>query len=225
VIAKLYPDPYTSVMTANASLKDETKRVLFKEPEGEEERAGIVSSTEQALPATSLASDDDQKYVLPDCKVPPPSELEPVETFVKNAIRSKHEESPDPAHAQGYRAIIDSIRRPQDPSMVRSVFISLRTADDGSVLTMVATNPKIHAQLIHVIFRFISVSYTNEPKDWDKEEHRRWNENTKIYKEMNLMDSHLHLILALVSAKSAHLIPGMKAVWRQIKVKSLDKAM
>lgn len=220
-------------MTATLSHEDSTKRVLFQETDDEETPAGpardendesasadfTLQSTKQGVSLDSLS---ENKYSLSDCRLPPLSELEPVEIFVMNAVKSKLEESPDPAHVQGYKAIIDSLRRPTDPNMIRNVLISLRTAGNGTILTMIATNPTIHAQLIHVIFRFFPGG-PPKPLKSDEAEMERFEQNSKIYNQMNVMDAHLHFMLALVSAKSSHLIPAMTAVWRMLAMHSTLK--
>jgi RNA polymerase I-specific transcription initiation factor RRN3 len=222
-------------MTAALSKEDNTKRVLFSGVEEEtpsnprKEEVAETSTIESALKSTqqglSLDSLSQDKYLLPQCQLPPLSELEPVETFVMNAIKSKHEESPDPAHVQGYKAIIDLLRRPTDPDMIRNVLISLRTAGNGTVLTMIATNPIVHAQLIHVVFRFFPGGPPKPPKH-DEEENKKFEENIQIYNQLHVMDAHLHLMLALVSAKSAHLIPATTAVWKMLAMHAtLQEAM
>eukprot|EP00980_Cylindrotheca_fusiformis_P008889 scaffold1900_cov123-Cylindrotheca_fusiformis.AAC.15 len=212
-------------MTASLSNDDTTKRVLFRDfdeddgtfpnPSSEEGdgTSSEVSPSKSPRHELALDSKSHEKYALPQCQLPPLSELEPVEVFVMNAINSKLEASPDPAHVQGYKALVDSIRRPTDPNMIRNVLISLRTAGNGTVLTSIATNPTVHAQLIHVIFRFSPMGPQAAPKG-DEEAMKRHEANAKIYSQMHVMDAHLHFMLALVSAKAAHLIPVMTAVWR-----------
>lgn len=176
----------------------------------------ITSTTAvQEFPKTPLSNDI---YTLPKCVLPPLSELEPIETFVMNAVRSMHQENPEPAHVQGYRAIIDTLKRPTDTSMIRNVLISLRTAGNGVVLSSIASEPVKHAQLIHVIFRFNSVRppRVKGPPGVAEDEKTREEETIKIYKEMHVMDAHLHLMLALVSAKPTHAISIMKNVWKML---------
>ncbi|KAL3944086.1 MAG: hypothetical protein SGBAC_001817 [Bacillariaceae sp.] len=223
-------------MTAALSSIDATKRLPLGTPQDEHETTskliaslvdgdssngahGFTTERQRASPNEKhpLLQSSDVDYTLPQCTLPPLSQLQPVETFVWNAIKSRHDESPEAAHVQGYKAIIDSLKRPTDPNMIRNVLISFRTAGSGSVLTMIATNSTIHAQLVHVVLRLNS---TNPPKppnaddDDDETAMKQFEEMNKTYKKMHLLDAHLHFMLALVSAKSAHLIPVMTTVWR-----------
>ena len=224
-------------MTAVLASEDETRRVLFASPEDELETtsalpSSIVDGAEPSRGANALSAQEktspkeknplsqssDVNYEFPRCSLPPLSQLAPVETFVLNAIKSRHEENPEAAHVQGYKAIIDSLRRPTDPNMIRSVLISFRTAGSGSALTMIATNPAIHAQLVHVVLRLNSTNPPKPPNSADDATLKQFEDMSKIYREMHLLDAHLHFMLALVSAKSAHLIPVMTTVWKMLSM-------
>jgi hypothetical protein len=149
-------------------------------------------------------------FTMRKCTMPPRLELEPIETFVLNAIQSQHTDDPDPAHEQGYKAIIDALKRPVDPAMLRMVLIALRTAGNGSVLNQLTADAGRHAQLIHWIFRFNSAFDPNTPEDQDKEPH------FPGYMDGSLLDAHLHLVLAMVSARTVNLVPALTAVWRML---------
>lgn len=207
-------------MTATVSTEDVTQTSISSKQQQQQ-----VESPTSAIGTTSKTTDlkipqtpiSNETYTLPKCILPPLSELEPIETFVLNAVRAMHEENPEPAHLQGYRAIIDTLRRPNDSSMIRNVLISLRTAGNGTVLTLIAGDATKHAQLIHVIFRFNSVRPPKaNTKEEGTEEKAREEEKIKVYKEMHVMDAHLHLMLALVSAKPTHTNSIMKNVWKML---------
>ena len=83
---------------------------------------------------------------------------------------------------------------------------------------MIATNPTLHAQLVHVVLRFNSTNPPKLPNTPDEAAVKQFEENLQIYKEMHLLDAHLHFMLALVSAKSAHLIPVMTTVWKMLSM-------
>lgn len=151
-----------------------------------------------------------QDYTLPRCPVPPQSELQPIETFVMNAIQSQHNDAVEPSHAQGYRAIIDGLKRPVDPPMLRLVLIALRTAGNGSALNLITTHSATHAQLVHCLFRF---NPTLRPKIPDDEESERL---CASYYDGSLLDAHLHLILAMVSARTVNLVPALTSVWKML---------
>ena len=131
-------------MTAVLASEDETRRVLFGSPEDDPETtsalstslvdgepatrgesANALSALEQSSPNEPIPVSQSSQvdYDLPQCSLPPLSQLQPVETFVLNAIKSRHDEAPEAAHVQGYKAIIDTIRKPIDPNMIRSVLI------------------------------------------------------------------------------------------------------
>jgi len=158
--------------------------------------------------------------------MPSPTELQPIEIFVLNAIRSKHviDTPADPTHEQGYRAIMDALKRPVDPPMLRLVLIALRTAGNGTVLNLLTTNGLIHAQLIHWIFRFNSSLSPKLPENDDNNNNNNNNsdendENQQlmaVIKDGSLLDAHLNLILAMVSAHTVNLIPALTAVWRMV---------
>ena len=152
-------------------------------------------------------------YTLPRCVMPPLSELQPIETFVMNAIQSQHNEAAatiDPSHAQGYRAIIDGLKRPVDPPMLRLVLIALRTAGNGTALNLITTHSTIHAQLVHWIFRFNPTLRPKIPRDEESES------LCAVFHDGSLLDAHLHLILAMVSARTVNLVPALTCVWKML---------
>ena len=155
-------------------------------------------------------SEKDCSYRLPKCVMPPPSELVPIETFVMNAVHSKHSESPHPSHAQGYRAILDALKRASDPPMLRMILISLRTAGNGRVLNLLAKESNVHAQLVHWIFRLNAAVRPELPED------EKGEQLCSVFYDGSLLDAHLHLILAMVSARTVNLVPALTAVWKML---------
>jgi RNA polymerase I-specific transcription initiation factor RRN3 len=151
-----------------------------------------------------------ESFVLPKCYLPPPSELEPIETFVSNAIQSQHDETADPAFGQGYRAIADALRRPEDPAMLRMIITALRTAGKGSTLYQMTSSHK-HAMLTHLIFKFNSFDIPKRLKEADEQ-------FLKPFTDYSMADAHFQLILALISAKSVNVVPAMTAVWKMLAV-------
>ena len=158
----------------------------------------------------------DVSYTLPKLELPPQSNLEPIETFVMNAIQSQYEEKPNPAYKQGYRAICDALRRPIDPPMVHKVLIALRTAGSGRALNLLTSHPVKHAHLTHLIMRFVSTKPPNGFRDFVQGEGNDVEELIKVYEDCSILDAHLHLILALVSAKSVNLVPALNAIWKML---------
>ena len=41
-------------------------------------------------------------------------------------------------------------------------------------------------------------------------------DNEETIQDTHLLDSHLHLILAIVSARTVHLVPALTAVWKML---------
>ncbi len=173
--------------------------------------------TSMLTPDQALAQKNDsgffgvkKDYSLPRCLMPPPSELQPIETFVMNAIQSQHSEAADPTHLQGYRAIIEGLKRHIDPPLLRMVLIALRTAGNGSALNLITTHSTTHAQLVHWIFRFNPTLRPKIPRD---EEHENL---CTVFYDGSLLDAHLHLILAMVSARTVNLVPALTSVWKML---------
>jgi hypothetical protein len=156
-------------------------------------RKGLVS------PATVSLEAMDSRFVLPKCPLPPHDEFHPVETFVANAVASRESEQES---TQAYRAILDCLRNRKDPPMLRKVLLALGTT--GSTLYQLTSSSKRHAHLLHLLFRLDPFLPCEQ-------------QNDKLQDpilDYSLADAHLHLILALVSANSVFLTPGMNALWR-----------
>lgn len=200
-------------------------------PEGhgslqDKEEQDIDTVTRIHLPADDAQSPSSKsptdKYSLPKCVIPPPSQLQPIETFVTNAIQSQHQESPDPNHVKGYRGIIEALRKPSDPAMLRLVLISLCTADHGSVLNNLASHPTTHAELTHWIFRFDSTrpmiqNFPQQSSNTDDTQNATVAEEiNQLYSNGSMLDAHLHLIVALVSARTVNLSAALSAVWKML---------
>lgn len=175
-------------------------------PDGITKFPPTIVTPDQALAAKQ------EYYTLPKCVMPSPSELQPIETFVMNAIQSQHNEAAaiDPSHAQGYRAIIEGLKRPVDPPMLRLVLIALRTAGNGTALNLITTHSTIHAQLVHWLFRFNPTLRPKIPRDEESES------LCATFYDGSLLDAHLHLILAMVSARTVNLVPALTCVWKML---------
>mmetsp|Transcript_10897 Transcript_10897/g.21974 ORF Transcript_10897/g.21974 Transcript_10897/m.21974 type:complete len:823 (+) Transcript_10897:176-2644(+) len=180
----------------------------------------------KAKHALSLSSADTKNkrlkelYQIPKCNLPPAAELAAIETFVVNAIRSQEPRNcnadtttatskPDATHSEAYKAILAALKRPNDPPMICKVLLALRTAGHGSVLSLLALRDN-HAQLLHLVIRFVSTipptfdeTFTGDPSVM-----------LQVYKDYSLCDAHFNLLLAIVSAKSTHVVPVLTAVWK-----------
>lgn len=176
-------DPVDTAMVGQCSVPDMTVAL----------RNGLVSP-DAGLSLESMHS----RYVLPKCSLPPHAELHPVETFVANAVASRETEQES---TQAYRAILDCLRKREDPPMLRKVLLALRTM--GSTLHQLTSSSKRHAHLLHLLFRL-------DPFCPCEKQDGRLQAPILDY---SLADAHFHLILALVSANSVFLTPGMNALW------------
>jgi hypothetical protein len=162
-----------------------------------------------------------RKFEFPPCVSPSPTELAPIETFVENAISSQHsdvtvgEGSSEPTSTsdghKGYRAIADALRRPEDPVMLHRILIALRTAGKGSSLYKVACFSQNHAQLTHLIFKF-------NPFDIPNTLQAASEEVTRPYRDYSMADAYMHLVVAMISANSVHVVPAMTAIWKRLNI-------
>lgn len=194
----------TSVTNSSFSAPSEDGHASLPQPST---MASLHSREPSAGGFTSALTPDQalDKFKLPKCVMPPPSELQPIETFVINAIQCKHQASADPSHEQGYRAMMDALKRPVDLPLLRKVLIALRTAGYGQALTLLTTHSSTHAQLVHWLFRFNATTIVVRAETERKED-----------EDIHLLDAHLHLILALISARTVHLVPALTAVWKML---------
>lgn len=176
----------------------------------------------QAVPRQKSITNVDSKnerlrqiYQIPKCKLPPAPEMAAIEKFVENAVQSQEPRTddrvnkPDPSHSEGYNAILKALKRPNDPAMICKVLLALRTAGHGSILNLLALTDN-HAQLLHFVIRFVSTvpptldeGATGDPKAI-----------LQVYNDYSLCDAHFNLLLAIVSAKSTHVVPILTAVWK-----------
>ena len=184
-------------------------------------------------------------YKLPPYVPPPQSELEVVETFVMNGIVSQHttmtattnnhnddddggeDDTTTNNNTLGmnsYKAVIETLRRGDDPEMMFKVLIALRTAGHGSALRYIVSYPEIHAHLNHCIFRlnsvivpskFLEMPTTNEDGSTQSSS-LLFEKQRKYYTTGQILDAHIHLLLAIVSARSISTIPALTWVWKMI---------
>ena len=151
-------------------------------------------------------------FQIPKCKLPPAPEMAAIEKFVENAMYSQETRAdqttnkPDPTHAEGYNAMMKALKRPNDPAMIWKVLLALRTAGHGSVLNLLALTNN-HAQLLHLVIRFVSTIPPNLDDDVT-------GDRLQVYKDHSLCDAHFNLLLAIVSARSTHVVPILTAVWK-----------
>lgn len=182
------------------SSHSETEEVLDGDGEREENEGNIIRSG---------LGDGVSSLVLPKCKMPPMEELKPVQAFVANAVCS----SEGSKSLQSYRAILDCLRKREDPPMLLKILLALRTA--GSTLHHLTGVSKRHAHLVHLIFRLdpFDPPVNNTTKSTSPD-------HMTPYQNCSLADAHLHLLVAMVSANSVFLTPAMNAIWRLIQTEA-----
>jgi hypothetical protein len=162
---------------------------------------------------------------IPKCKLPPASEMAAIETFVANAVQSQEPRNDDDdtrrrnpshsTHADAYRAILNALKRPnENPNLIWKVLLALRTAGHGSILNLLALKDN-HAQLLHLVIRFVStVPPINTLLEETAATGNNLDEKLQVYKDYSLCDAHFNLLLAIVSAKSTHVVPILTAIWK-----------
>jgi hypothetical protein len=170
----------------------------------------------------------DPRFVMPKCVLPPVREFQLVEEFVAGAVSARlspaasNINASDPKYRQGYRAILDALRRREDPPMLRKVLLALRTAGKGSTLHQLTSSPSsTHAQLLHLIFRLDPFELPPPIKKNDLDEKEKTLAQPVL--DYSLADAHFHLIIALVSANSVFLSSAVNALWKLL-VSQIDDA-
>jgi hypothetical protein len=169
---------------------------------------------------------DYSMFEIPNCVALPAEEVKSMETYLLNGMRAYERFTAvnnnsttandvagsnqlDPSHLQGYQAMINSLKRPADPPLLRKLFITLRQS--SMVLNQLALGND-HAQFVHLIIKFQSTRkphrFEEGPNDEDAEE------LLEVYDDYSLCDAHFSLLLSMVSAKSTHVVPILSAVWK-----------
>ena len=184
----------------------------------------------------------DPRFVLPKCELPPAHEFKPVETFVATAVLEQHQQKDDndvpfAVTTKNYKAILEALRFKSDLSLLTKILLAMRTSrntmhllttsstttNNSGASNSSSSNNNKHARLIHQIFRFnpfqqttTTTTTTTTPSKTvvsctaaEAEE-----DVTKININMGLVDAHLSLVVALVSANSVFLVPATTALWK-----------
>jgi RNA polymerase I-specific transcription initiation factor RRN3 len=151
---------------------------------------------------------DDFSFELPKSELPPAKEFGPVEAFVHKTVVEQNQQANDNVPLKAYKGILEALRFKTDLSLVAKILLALRTSGKGSTLHLLASCPTKHARLIHHLVRFHPFEEPTTkaiPKEHTEED------DAKI---LAVADSHLHLLLALVSANSVYLLPTLSALWK-----------
>mmetsp|Transcript_52541 Transcript_52541/g.127265 ORF Transcript_52541/g.127265 Transcript_52541/m.127265 type:complete len:1034 (-) Transcript_52541:119-3220(-) len=141
----------------------------------------------------------------------------------------------NPAHLKGYQGLIRILVRPDDPTLLRKIFVALRTAGHGSVLQRLSLSED-HAKMSHLIFRFVStrpsdtlvkevMEYhaTKTTKDETEKADTAMTslglpthlmEKLQVYEDYTLCDAHFHLLLGMVSTRPTRSKALLTAIWK-----------
>lgn len=164
-------------------------------------------------PCTSMSWASVPRPILPKKE-----EYDPVEKFVYDAVsfrslidRSQMDLSTQKAAGLGYKAILDLLRKCDDPEMLKKVLLALRTSGEGTTMGKIISDSKRHRNLLHLIFRLDPFLSPDDAKPSTES-------NTKdIPFDWSLADAYLNLIVALVSFNSVFLTPALNMLWRLIQ--------
>lgn len=154
--------------------------------------------------------------LLPKPTIPPKVEFEPVEKFVTDAIKSissrstptSAEEYKSSVHA--YKSILEAFRKGDDLVLLKNILLALRTGGNGTTLNDITSETKKHSNLLHLIFRFDSFNVNANVEENSSGAYTKTADFT-------LVDAHLNLLVALVSANSVLLSPTLNTMWRNIE--------
>jgi hypothetical protein len=187
--------------------RDPLKHVSIEQGDGMEHHS-FWSPSATELNSTNV----DARFVLPKCELPPRDKFEPVETFVSTAVREQHElnmtndsSTVVPILKKNYLAILEALRFKSDVPLLTTILLAMRTSRN-TVHLLTASNK--HARLIHQIVRF------NPFELPVNRERRDSTEAIGVAIDFGLVDAHLSLIVALVSANSVFLVPATTALWK-----------
>mmetsp|Transcript_15269 Transcript_15269/g.21591 ORF Transcript_15269/g.21591 Transcript_15269/m.21591 type:complete len:842 (+) Transcript_15269:156-2681(+) len=184
---------------SNKPQQNVNNAVLEQESSSSEEPSLVIDVTRLRGPGAPFENGD---FTLQPCRMPPLKEMQPVQKFVASALLADQ-------RSRQYLAVMDCIRKCDDPPMLRKIFIALRTA--GSTLHHMTKDPNQHPQLIHVLFKidpFVANAAVTT------------SDNEKLIapiQDGSLADAYYHLIVALVSANSVFVGPILNGLWRILK--------
>lgn len=150
---------------------------------------------------------------LPKPTLPPREKFHPIEKFVSDAIDSRHlnlpptspskcehMSSPSPSKstpaAEGYKAILDLLRKKDDLPMLCKVFLALRT----NGIEKFCSERSKHNRMIHYIFRLNPFDIRDR--------------GAEVVQNHSLGIAYLNFVVALTSANSVFLTPTLNSLWR-----------
>ena len=206
--------PEPSMDTFTSAEQHSSRNELNGQPNNPDavEKNADQSDPDQIKPQQDVLIEQELcNYELPRLALPPAADLEPIELFVSNAVQSQLVDTPEPMHVDGYRAIANSLRKSEDPSMLYMLLVALRTAGKGSTLYQLASINKFN-MLVHLIFKFNPFDYPQPEENGEKDSKKK--DLYKPYTDFSMADAHFRLILALISAKSVHIVPAVTAIWK-----------
>ena len=171
----------------------------------------------------------DEEFFLPLPILADSDKYKPVEKFVNDAISCRTTISKEfdkrkinEKAVRGYRALMDLLRNFDDTNMLTNVLNALRTSGKGMTLNYISGNMKNHSALIHLYFRLDPFLVASQESEGNKKEKKPTKDDgekvVKVTEAMvALVDAHLNLMVALVSANSAFLSLSLSSLWRMLK--------
>ena len=181
---------------------------------------------------------------LPTPPIPPREEYEPIERFISGVVESLYlplDSSLSFRRSQEKRAIYTMLRTREDPQMLYKILLALRTAGHGNVLRLLASDSKDADSLLQLVFEldpFIppeslvqsilkeiqeksvgslaSREKSRLPPSPAMIDPKVLERDTRLqpFLSYQIADSHLHLLVALVSANGVYATPVVSALWR-----------
>lgn len=154
----------------------------------------------------------------------------------------------NPLHLKGYQGLMDILKRPDDPMLLRKFFVALRTADHGTVLQRLALSDE-HSKLSNLIFCFDSTRPSPAlAGEWEEVQAKAAAATAaaaknvygdannavttallhkmQIFQDYTLCDAHFHLMLGMVSTRPTRSKPLLTSVWKLLtKVPNLPEPL
>ena len=150
-----------------------------------------------------------------------------------NAKSMTSSSSSTSSYLSGYNAILDCIRKRNDPALLWKILLALR----GHPLSIIASNPTVYDQLIHLIMKLdvfqppkyasvsndaiTTTSTTTTTTTTTTTISMANDESNRYFTDYLLADAYLHFLVGLVSANSIFLIPCIETIWKNI-IKDLN---
>jgi len=161
---------------------------------------------------------------MPQCTHP--EGFAPVENYVYNSVLTRNKDQLESKNGskgsgnasnsdksnRGYRALLDIIRKRDDPVMLHKVLLALGS---GATLGLITSNPSFHAHLTHLIMRLDPFTAPpcltkTDQSNATIQQLSKFEASMKCFDDYRIADAHLRLCVAVVSANSTFLLPVLE---------------